>query len=138
MTNYSFGISGTPIAKARPRAFNNKGHITMYTPKRSKDFENAVRKRAEEIFKKPLQGPIILEVTFFLPRPKYLVWKTKPMPKIPNTKRPDLSNYVKSIEDSLNGVAYNDDGQISVLIASKYYQEGGKGPWTQIELMEIK
>jgi len=135
---YSFGISGTPIAKARPRGFKNKaGAIRMYTPKRSKDFENAVRQRAEREFKKPLQGALHLEVTFFLPRPKTITWKKKPMPAIPNTKRPDLSNYVKAVEDGLNGVAYFDDGQIAQLSASKYYQEGGKGPWTQIDVYAI-
>ena len=135
---YSFGISGTPVAKARPRAFNNKaGHIRMYTPKKSKDFEYAIRQRAEQIFEKPLSGPIRIEITFFLPRPKYLIWKTKPMPAIPNITRPDLSNYVKSCEDGLNGVAYNDDGQIAELKAKKYYQKGGKGPWTQIEIETI-
>jgi Holliday junction resolvase RusA-like endonuclease len=136
---YSFGISGTPVAKARPRgAKDGAGHIRMYTPKKSKDFEYAVRQRAEKVFEKPLQGPICLEVTFFLPRPKYMIWKTKPMPSVPNTHRPDLTNFLKSIEDSLNGVAYLDDGQIAQLKASKYYQEGGKGPWTQIEIREIK
>jgi Holliday junction resolvase RusA-like endonuclease len=135
---YSFGISGTPIAKARPRGFRNKANqIRMYTPKRSKDFENAVRQRAEKVFKKPLQGPLRLEVTFFLPRPNYLIWKTKPMPAIFHSKKPDASNFLKSIEDALNGVAYHDDGQIAQLEISKYYQAGGQGPWTQIEIREI-
>jgi Holliday junction resolvase RusA-like endonuclease len=134
---YSFGISGTPIAKARPRAFNLKGHIRMYTPKRSKDFENAIRQRAEQVFEKPLQGPIRLEVTFFLPRPKYLIWKTRPMPAILHDKHIDVTNLVKSIEDGMNGVAYIDDGQIAQLEVSKYYQEGGKGPWTQMEIREL-
>jgi Holliday junction resolvase RusA-like endonuclease len=137
--NYSFGISGAPVAKARPRGFKNKaGHIRMYTPKHSKDFENAVRQRAEQVFEKPLQGPLYLEVAFFLPRPTYMTWKKKPMPAVPNDKRPDLTNFVKSIEDGLNGVAYLDDGQIAQLSASKYYQTGGRGPWTQIEVRELR
>ena len=71
VVKYSFGISGTPVAKARPRAFANKaGHIRMYTPKKSREFENMVRQRAEQVFEKPLQGPLRLEVTFFLPRPQ--------------------------------------------------------------------
>ena len=136
---YSFGISGTPVAKARPRGFKNKaGQVRMYTPKKSKDFEYAIRQRAEAIFEKPLTGPISLEVTFFLPRPKAMTWKKRPMPAVPNTVRPDLTNFIKSCEDGLNGIAYLDDGQIARLKATKYYHEGGKGPWTQIEIREME
>jgi len=39
------------------------------------------------------------------------------------TAKPDLSNLVKAIEDALNKIAYNDDAQISELIARKVYAE---------------
>ena len=37
--------------------------------------------------------------------------------------RPDLSNLVKLIEDSLNGVVYCDDGQIARHVTSKTFAE---------------
>jgi Holliday junction resolvase RusA-like endonuclease len=39
------------------------------------------------------------------------------------TKKPDLSNIVKGVEDALNGVLYKDDSQIVNLSMEKYYSE---------------
>lgn len=37
------------------------------------------------------------------------------------TKRPDISNILKSAEDALNSLAYHDDKQIVTAICHKYY-----------------
>ena len=93
-------VSGTPIAKARPRAARTKTNkVYMYTPSRTKDFEFKIRQRAEQEFKKPMQGPVTITIIFHLPRPKALYWKTKPMPIIPAPKQPDIDNLVKSVTD---------------------------------------
>lgn len=39
------------------------------------------------------------------------------------TKRPDIDNIIKIIEDALNGVAYHDDSQITKVTAMKIYSE---------------
>ena len=136
---YEIIISGTPVAKSRPRGFKTKkGNIGFYTPTKTKDFEYLVRKRAEEVFDKPLDGAIFLSVSFYLPRPKRLIWKTKPMPEIPHTTRSDLDNLIKSVSDGLNGVAYADDSQISELYAKKMYRAGGDGPRTVIKISKTK
>jgi len=128
-------ISGTPVAKARPRGFRTKkGNIGFYTPTKSKDFEFEVRKCAQEIFKNPLRCPIKLSITFLLPRPKRLYWKTKPMPRTPHITRPDIDNLVKSVEDGLNKVAFLDDSQIIELHATKNYHAGYEGPQTIIKI----
>ena len=138
VVRYSFSISGSPVAKARPRAFQNKaGHIRMYTPKKSREFENMVRQRAEQVFKKPLQGPVSLSICFYLPRPKRLCWKTKPMPAIFHTSAPDGDNLAKAVTDSLSGVAFHDDGQVSKLYVQKMYHAGDEGPKTIIDVEEL-
>jgi len=136
---YLIEVSGTPVAKQRPRGFKDgKGNIRFYTPTASKNFEYLIRERAEKVFRKPLASPIKLEIYFYMPRPKYLMWKTKPMPCIPHTKRPDLTNFIKGCEDGLNGVAYIDDAQISELHAFKMYHAGDEGPKTVIVIQEIQ
>jgi len=130
-------ISGTPVAKARPRGFRTKGgKMGFYTPTKSKEFEYQVRQRAEEIFTKPMDCPIRLTILFLLPRPKTMMWKTKPMPRVPHTSRPDADNLAKAVEDGLNGVAYLDDSQITELRVTKRYHAGDEGPQTIIRIEE--
>jgi Holliday junction resolvase RusA-like endonuclease len=134
---YELIISGTPVPKARPRGFKTKkGNIAFYTPKHSKDFEYEVRRHAEEKFKAPMTCPVRLSVTFLLPRPKRLYWKTKAMPRVAHTSRPDIDNLVKSCTDGLNGIAYIDDAQITELKAIKRYHSGDEGPRTIIRIEE--
>jgi len=130
-------VSGAPIAKGRPRAGTTKtGKVYLYTPTRTKDFEYKIRQRAEQEFKKPMQGPVSLTIIFLLPRPKTLYWKTKPMPMIPCPKQPDIDNLVKSVTDGLNGVAFLDDNQITILHSYKRYHAGDGGPKTTIMIEE--
>lgn len=131
---YELIISGIPVAKSRPRAMVRKGKIQVYTPSKTKDFEYQIRKRAEQVFEQPLKTPVRIEVLFLMPRPKRIIWKTKPMPRIPCDKRPDASNLLKTVEDGLNGVAYLDDSQISTVLLSKKYHAGDEGPKTIIRI----
>jgi Holliday junction resolvase RusA-like endonuclease len=62
------------------------------------------------------KGPLLLEIHAIYPYPKSAkitksVWW--------RSKRPDLSNIIKGVEDSLNTVAYEDDAQIALITASK-------------------
>ena len=109
-----------------------------YTPKTTVSYENLVKTIAMKHFKKPLEGPVKLSITFLIPRPKYLIWKTKPMPRVLHDKHLDLSNMLKSIEDALNGIAYRDDGQIARIYMEKEYHAGDEGPQAIIEIESIE
>ena len=50
------------------------------------------------------------------------------------TKKPDVDNIAKAILDSLNGLAYKDDSQVSALLVFKDYGEENK---IIVELEEI-
>ena len=54
--------------------------------------------------------------------------------KIKPTRKPDLDNIAKSILDSLNGIAWQDDSQIVNIWISKHYDEE---PHTEVTLMEV-
>jgi len=131
-------ITEEAVAKARPRVSSFGGKARMYTPKKSQDFEYVIRRRAEEKIKKPLTGPISVEIDLQLKRPKYMMKKTMTNPKCYNTKRPDIDNYIKSILDGLNGVAFEDDGQVAEIIVRKWYHAGGERPTTTIIIKQLE
>jgi len=135
----AFVVPGKPMAKGRPRFARGKGgKMFTYTPKTTVSYENLVKTIAMKHFKKPLEGPVKLSITFLIPRPKYLIWKTKPMPRVLHDKHLDLSNMLKSIEDALNGIAYRDDGQIARIYMEKEYHAGDEGPQAIIEIESIE
>ena len=110
----SITVPGEPVAKARPR-FTKNGHV--YTPKKTAVYEQVIGLHARAAMKghKILTGAIKLSVTAYMPIPHSwsLKQKTKAMSgALRHTKRPDLSNIIKSVEDALNGIVYADDAQI--------------------------
>jgi Holliday junction resolvase RusA-like endonuclease len=134
----SFIIKGNPRVKKRPVFSTRGGSVRIYTPKSTATFENLVRIKAEEQFKHPLDGSIILAIRFYLPRPQRLIWKRKPMPEIYSNKRPDIDNLAKSVIDGLNGVAFKDDGQIADLHITKKFHAGDDEPKTIVMVDQVK
>lgn len=99
-----FTVPGRPVPKQRPRAGRN-GRI--YTPKKSREYEKAVARAARPVFKEPYRGPVSLQVQVYLSRPGG-----------------DLDNYIKSIQDGLNGIAWMDDRQVKKLKAGMSVRRG--------------
>jgi crossover junction endodeoxyribonuclease RusA len=56
----------------------------------------------------PLEGPIRLNLIFYLPVPKSAP-KTR---KLAHTKKPDRLKLARAVEDALKGVFYRDDSQV--------------------------
>jgi Holliday junction resolvase RusA-like endonuclease len=72
-----------------------------------------------------LDGPLILGLEFYVPRPKghFGVRGLRPSaPKVP-TVRPDLLKLARAVEDALSGIVYRDDAQIVREILDKFYGE---------------
>ena len=71
-----------------------------------------------------LDGPLWLELVFFLPRPLRLVWKSRPMPAVWAPVLPDRTNLLKLAEDALKGVWITDDARIVDGPVRKFYVPG--------------
>lgn len=134
----TFVIKGLPKVKQRPRFASRSGKVITYTPKTTASFENLVKLKAENKFKRPLDGAIGLAIRFYLPRPQRMIWKTRPMPEVCCDKRPDIDNLAKAIIDGLNGIAFKDDGQIADLHITKKYHAGDGEPKTVIMVNHVK
>lgn len=118
-----FTIHTAPTGKARPRVTS---HGT-YTPRETRDFEQLVRMEYKLQGGKHFGGnPVAVYITasFAIPKgtarykiPAMLAGKIEP------TKKPDADNIAKAICDALNGIAYDDDAQITELHVRKIYAE---------------
>lgn len=106
-------VSGTPVAKGRPR-YTRQGHC--YTPKKTLEAEHFVRLIAQsQIISKPLTGSLAVELLAICPIPTS--WSKKKREAAlrgdlrPETK-PDFDNILKLYCDALNGSLWQDDRQI--------------------------
>ena len=137
---YVFDI--VPVPQGRPR-FARRGKFTQtYDPPKSKKFkielaELARERLTEHPFYSGKHVPIKVHLKFYIPLLKSFN-KTKRNMALngflrPPT-RPDIDNYIKGTLDGLNGVFWEDDGQIVEIHAGKYYSDK---PRIEIEIKEI-
>lgn len=131
----TFQVIGIAQPKGSTRAFLPKGWtrpiVTTDNPK-SKGWQQLVAEQAQTIARDGLLvGPVVLTVTFHLPRPQSL-----PKRVVHHTKKPDLDKLVRSTKDALKGVLYGDDAQVVDLHARKTYAAIAAAPCARITLEE--
>ena len=129
---------GNPQPQGRPRAGRRGNKIVMYDPKESKEYKQYVALIAKQHAPKTLlEGALSVRIKIYREIPKSTTKKDRAL-IFEGIKRPvvkaDTSNYVKGIEDALNGIIYKDDSQIVDLYASKFYSDN---PRVEIEVREI-
>lgn len=120
MTATCITIAGKPFGKQRPRFRRKTG--TAFTPKETVRFEDAVRALGALHFKRPIEGPVRIEViASFAPPASWSQAKRKAWLGRHHTQRPDADNIVKAITDALNRIAFADDAQIAEVYARKVW-----------------
>lgn len=108
-------VPGRPVPKARPR-LGKRGNV--YTPTRTKEYEQLVGWCAKQHIQETIDGDIALHIKVY----------------VKNNIFPDIDNIAKSIMDGLNGVAYKDDKQVSCLTVQRIK---GNEEKVEIELEEV-
>lgn len=135
-----FRIDGEAVGKQRPR-FTRSGHT--YTPKKTVSYENYVKLcyRDAELQTPDYQpvrtGPFTLEVVTYMPLAKSKPKKYKALAKagrLSPMKKPDWDNIGKIISDALNGIAWEDDKQITDAIVRKRY--AAELPYTVVTITQ--
>lgn len=112
MKKHEFRIERRPKAKGRPRA-TRTGHV--YTDKGTRDYESFV-KEAYELSNGPkFEGPVQIKIDVYSHHADVTIESIDVESKL----RGDLDNYIKSILDGLNKVAYIDDKQVFKIEAHK-------------------
>jgi Holliday junction resolvase RusA-like endonuclease len=92
-------------------------------------------------YRPPLDGPLLLELTFWVARPKGHYGSGKnahvvkqSAPHAPATK-PDLLKLARAIEDALTGIVYRDDAQITCETLQKAYTTGS--PRVEVRVVPV-
>jgi Holliday junction resolvase RusA-like endonuclease len=128
----SFTVRMIPTAKGRPRSFVRNGRAMMYTPAKTEQAERDFIALADAYAPaEPFLGPVALSLRFVMPIPPSWPHK-KRVAALYHVSKPDLSNFVKTVEDALNrsGRWWRDDSQVAQLIVVKVY-----GPAPQIDVV---
>lgn len=127
---FTFEIVGEPQGKGRPRFSTRGGFVKTYTPEKTASYENFVKVCYLNKYKgQKLDGEIIAEIIAYFSIPKSFSKKKRVQAiegKIMPTKKPDTDNIAKTILDSLNGIAFEDDKQVVALLVKKIYGEEAK------------
>lgn len=102
-----FSMLAKPTAKARP--VFGKGKV--FTPERTREYEETVREFAEAAMegRPPVEFGVTVRCHFSF-KSKKAGWRTS---------KPDLDNLIKAVTDGMNGIVYKDDSQIVAIGAGK-------------------
>ena len=124
-----FEIPGKPVGKQRPRMNTYTGRA--YTPTKTVNYETLVKYTFVNEFRnfRPFEDRVKAKITAIFEVPKSYSNKKRTMllnTKCSYTHKPDTDNIAKIVLDSLNGLAYKDDAQITKLEVEKLYGEQEK------------
>jgi len=123
-----FNIGGVPAPKGSVSAFPimkksafpvysikelyGKLHINISHGKKAKEWEKKVREAVEDYT--PLEGPLGVNLTFYLPRPKTVKRKD-------HTVKPDIDKLERAVLDGLKHIL-GDDSHIVDIHTTKVYE----------------
>ena len=107
--SYKFTVPGKPKVKGRPRFARG----STYTPKSTLEPEDPIRNHYDG---PKVEGPISISCVFTSKRTQVTISELEDS----ETKlRGDTTNYLKAVEDALNGVAYDDDIMVYRIVGRK-------------------
>lgn len=131
----NFFVEGTPAPQGSKQGFIRGGRVVLVeSSKKVKPWREAVGVKARESVGELLDGPLVLDVEFVMPRPKALGGKPAP----PMVQRPDADKLLRSTCDGLTGTAYGDDSQVVTIHAHKRRAEPGETPGAHITLTDLE
>ena len=129
-----FKVIGKIQGKGRPRFSGKGGFVRTYTPKTTKEYEELIKESyLKENSISNYEGAISIKVIAYFKRRKY---DKKQRVATYVLKKPDGDNIVKVVLDALNGIAYNDDKQVSIIELEKLYTDSEER--LEIEIKELE
>ena len=111
-----------PVVASRARVTR----WSTYFPKRYTQFRKEFGELLEKYKAEPTDGLLYVKLDFYVQLPKTMSKKKKEEKEGKHCdNNADLDNYVKATLDSLEGKYYNNDKQIVMIRARKYWSDDG-------------
>ncbi len=111
-----------PVVASRARVTR----WSTYFPKRYTQFRKEFGELLEKYKAEPTDGLLYVKLDFYVQLPKTMSKKKKKEKEGKHCdNNADLDNYVKATLDSLEGKYYNNDKQIVMIRARKYWSDTG-------------
>lgn len=123
----AFTIPGQPVGKGRPKFARRGAFVSAYTPQKTASYESLVKLVASQPMRGHdlLTGPLVAIIDARVTPP--VSWSKKKKAEALEsgllTSKPDLDNLAKAVLDACNGIVFQDDAQIAVLLAAKAYAD---------------
>jgi crossover junction endodeoxyribonuclease RusA len=115
-----FVVIGLPAPQGSKRFVGhaNSGRgVLVESCKAVKPWREAVKYAAMEHVQRKISGPVVVSMTFTLPKPK-----SAPKKRTLPDRKPDLSKLVRSSEDAISEIGlWEDDARITTCLACKLY-----------------
>jgi Holliday junction resolvase RusA-like endonuclease len=119
----TFSVPGDPVPQPRPRVSTRGGFARAYVP--AKHGVHAYRAAIAGAARAAGAGvhgePVSVVIDLVFARPKSHLRKAGLAKDAPRYPRPDVDNATKAVLDALNGVAWEDDSQVTRLVVEKSY-----------------
>jgi Holliday junction resolvase RusA-like endonuclease len=119
----SFDVYGTPTPQGSKVAYGRR--VVDANAERLKPWRESVKQAALTACegRLPLEGPLDVAVTFYLPRPasapKRVIWPAK---------KPDVDKLLRAAMDGMtDGGVWGDDAQVVRVVATKRFAGDGTG-----------
>ena len=129
----AFTAYGIPTPQGSMRGFVPKGWgrpVLTSDNKRLRPWRQAIVDacRQELAGRPPIEGPVAVELVFYLPRPK-----SAPRRVLHPAKKPDLDKLVRAALDALTAAgAWRDDSQVVDVVARKRFAGGVFDPAAEV------
>lgn len=133
----AFTVPGKPVGKQRPRFSRRGTAVRTYTPRQTAEYERLVKESYIAAGGEKLEGTIGATICGYFEPPKATSKKQRQKMlsgEVGYTKKVDADNLAKSVLDALNGIAYDDDAQVSLLLVYKAYAETAR---VEVQLKEL-
>jgi len=129
----AFHVNGIPKAQPRVKAYRRGNFVGVFDPGSANEWKARVAIAARDYAPpQQLQGPLMLEMKFLMPRPKAHYRSNGELrddPPSHHISKPDLDNLAKAVMDAISdlGTIWRDDSQVAEVRMSKVYTGCGGG-----------